>query len=154
MNFLKYIEHSAENLQFFLWFKDYSKRFEALPESERKLSPEWTQAKEDAENAAYRTQLKEKTLSAEAVDILKAQNFKVSSAEQDTPSEKHDPFNDPRDSPSKAETMSFDTDNTRRPLSGMESVHPSLRSDQTQAIGATFGDAGVKLQPCQYMNLI
>ncbi|KAH6618816.1 hypothetical protein C7974DRAFT_37873 [Boeremia exigua] len=41
MNFLKYIELSAENLQFFLWYRDYSKRFKELPESEKVLSPEW-----------------------------------------------------------------------------------------------------------------
>ncbi|KAJ8106666.1 hypothetical protein OPT61_g9388 [Boeremia exigua] len=41
MNFLKYIELSAENLQFFLWYRDYSKRFNELPQSEKALSPEW-----------------------------------------------------------------------------------------------------------------
>ncbi|KAJ4335135.1 hypothetical protein N0V95_008977 [Ascochyta clinopodiicola] len=41
MNFLKYIELSAENLQFFLWYRDYSKRFNELPETEKALSPEW-----------------------------------------------------------------------------------------------------------------
>jgi hypothetical protein len=41
MNFLLYIENSAENLQFYLWFRDYSKRFDELPEDEKKLSPEW-----------------------------------------------------------------------------------------------------------------
>ena len=39
MNFLLYIENSAENLQFYLWFRDYVKRFEQLPENEKKLSP-------------------------------------------------------------------------------------------------------------------
>lgn len=41
MNFLKYIELSAENLQFYLWFRDYSKRFDELPEAEQVLSPKW-----------------------------------------------------------------------------------------------------------------
>ncbi len=41
MNFLLYIENSAENLQFYLWFRDYVKRFEQLPENEKKLSPPW-----------------------------------------------------------------------------------------------------------------
>ena len=35
MNYLKYIEHAAENLQFFLWFHDYNTRFNNLRESER-----------------------------------------------------------------------------------------------------------------------
>jgi hypothetical protein len=38
MDYLVYIEHNAENLQFFLWYKDYCKRFEALPEREKSLS--------------------------------------------------------------------------------------------------------------------
>ena len=42
MNFLLYIENSAENLQFYLWFRDYVKRFDQLPENEKKLSPAWT----------------------------------------------------------------------------------------------------------------
>ena len=42
MNYLKYIEYSAENLQFFLWFRDYSARWEKLSDAEKALSPEWT----------------------------------------------------------------------------------------------------------------
>ncbi|ESZ91667.1 hypothetical protein SBOR_7924 [Sclerotinia borealis F-4128] len=41
MDFLVYIEHDAENLQFYLWYKDYVRRFEALPDHEKRLSPEW-----------------------------------------------------------------------------------------------------------------
>lgn len=41
LNYLLFVEHSAENLQFYLWFKDYERRFDALPQSEKALSPEW-----------------------------------------------------------------------------------------------------------------
>lgn len=41
MNFLLYVESSAENLQFYLWFRDYVKKFDQLPENEKKLSPPW-----------------------------------------------------------------------------------------------------------------
>lgn len=44
MNYLKYIEHDAENLQFYLWAKSYIAKFDALPASEKALSPEWTDA--------------------------------------------------------------------------------------------------------------
>jgi hypothetical protein len=47
MNYLLYKEHSAENLQFYLWHQDYVDRFSKAPASERSLAPEWTQAKED-----------------------------------------------------------------------------------------------------------
>jgi hypothetical protein len=43
MDYLVYISHDAENLQFFLWYRDYSKRFNALNEVERMFSPKWNQ---------------------------------------------------------------------------------------------------------------
>jgi len=39
--YLLHVEHCAENLQFFLWYKDYVKRFDTLPESEKALAPEY-----------------------------------------------------------------------------------------------------------------
>lgn len=47
MSYLRYVEHSAENLQFFLWWKDYVKRFNQISASELALAPEWTQAMEE-----------------------------------------------------------------------------------------------------------
>lgn len=41
MDYLVYVEYNAENLQFYLWYKDYVKRFNALPETEKVLSKEW-----------------------------------------------------------------------------------------------------------------
>ena len=43
MNYLVYVEHAAENLQFYLWYKDYEKRFEAARKTDTSLAPEWTQ---------------------------------------------------------------------------------------------------------------
>jgi hypothetical protein len=40
MDYLVYIEHSAENLQFYLWYQDYVRRWNALPANQRALSPE------------------------------------------------------------------------------------------------------------------
>ncbi|RDW89173.1 hypothetical protein BP6252_01205 [Coleophoma cylindrospora] len=41
MDYLVYVEHNAENLQFYLWYQEYVRRFESLPESQKVLSPEW-----------------------------------------------------------------------------------------------------------------
>lgn len=41
MDYLVYVAHDAENLQFYLWLADYTKRFEALPQMAKDLSPEW-----------------------------------------------------------------------------------------------------------------
>lgn len=42
-----YIEHSAENLQFFLWLKNYTTRFHAATTADMALAPEWTQESQD-----------------------------------------------------------------------------------------------------------
>ncbi|CUS06920.1 unnamed protein product [Tuber aestivum] len=39
MSYLLYVEHAAENLQFYLWLRDYTERFNALSENEKALSP-------------------------------------------------------------------------------------------------------------------
>lgn len=44
MDYLVYVAHDAENLQFYLWLEDYKKRFDALSEREKALSPEWNPA--------------------------------------------------------------------------------------------------------------
>jgi hypothetical protein len=41
MRYLTYVERNSENLRFYLWFRQYVKRFEALPETEKLLSPTW-----------------------------------------------------------------------------------------------------------------
>ncbi|KAI1456175.1 hypothetical protein F4805DRAFT_246986 [Annulohypoxylon moriforme] len=41
MDYLVYVEHDAENLQFFLWFCGYVERWSQLPESQKERSPVW-----------------------------------------------------------------------------------------------------------------
>lgn len=41
MDYLVYVSHDAENLQFWLWLHDYDKRFYAAPKNEQNLSPPW-----------------------------------------------------------------------------------------------------------------
>jgi len=41
MNYLMFVQYSAENLQFYLWLLDYEKRWNALVKNQQDLSPEW-----------------------------------------------------------------------------------------------------------------
>ncbi|KAL8829400.1 MAG: hypothetical protein Q9191_002042 [Dirinaria sp. TL-2023a] len=41
MNYLCYVSHDAENLQFYLWLADYHHRFQRAPQSEKQLCPKW-----------------------------------------------------------------------------------------------------------------
>lgn len=74
MNYLKYIEHAAENLQFWLWYRDYAKRFSHLPPNEQCLAPEWTEEQADAE--IVNTNLPaQKKISPEAAAVLAGIDF-------------------------------------------------------------------------------
>ncbi|KAL8700873.1 MAG: hypothetical protein Q9201_005219 [Fulgogasparrea decipioides] len=42
MDYLVYVSHDAENLQFWIWLQSYTKRFYAAPPSEQALSPPWS----------------------------------------------------------------------------------------------------------------
>ncbi|KAF2098009.1 hypothetical protein NA57DRAFT_66491 [Rhizodiscina lignyota] len=140
MNYLKYIEHAAENLQFFLWHRDYTRRFEALPASERKLSPEWTLQQAEAEALAAQTQprARAKKISPEAVAVFKGTDFE--SKPKVNESEKANPFHTPPRTPSSESKRMED----------MRSMDQSTRTSksiyQRKAEGA-FDDAGLKWQP-------
>lgn len=41
MDYLFYVEQSAENLQFFLWYRNYVQRWSALVPRQKALSPAW-----------------------------------------------------------------------------------------------------------------
>jgi hypothetical protein len=45
MDYLVYIAHDAETLQFYLWLQDYKKRYATLRKEEQALSPEWQASK-------------------------------------------------------------------------------------------------------------
>lgn len=48
MDFLVYVEHNAENLQFYLWYRDYIERWAQLPDRDQALAPVWTAQKAQA----------------------------------------------------------------------------------------------------------
>lgn len=53
MDYLVYVSHDAENLQFYLWLQDYTKRFYAAPRPEQVLSPPWFDAEAAAQPSSY-----------------------------------------------------------------------------------------------------
>lgn len=73
MDYLVYVEFNAENLQFYLWFKDYTKRFNALPESERALSKEYipdTKEAPDLSKDPEKPEPKKSTRKASVANIM------------------------------------------------------------------------------------
>lgn len=145
MNYLKYIEHSAENLQFFLWLRAYSKKFAELPESERRLSPEWTMSDHETEQAAQ-DQARKMKVSADTAAVLKGTGLEdgpvVTEIEQD-------PFNTPPRTPSSeykrdhAAPSEYSADEKSNWSSTQKTI------DVRRKAGETYDDAGLKWQPCK-----
>lgn len=75
MDFLIYIEHNAENLQFYLWYKDYCRRFAQLPDRQRALSPEWTPEPALPEKTTTDKEKWPKEISAETAAVFKGTGF-------------------------------------------------------------------------------
>ncbi|KAL8685330.1 MAG: hypothetical protein Q9218_007833 [Villophora microphyllina] len=138
--------HAAENLQFFLWYKDYTKRFDLLPASERNLAPVWTAEQSEAQALAMKDNPNPmKTISPEAAAVFKGTDFaspKITVVEAG----KGNPFNTPpmtpnsggRESIAPSEYPWSDSGSTLR--SGFKTSHDK------KAAGA-FDAADVKLQP-------
>jgi hypothetical protein len=143
MDFLMYIEHSAENLQFYLWFKDYIKRFENLPANERALSPEWTQALEEVEVANFRNQQKEKPLAVEANAILRGQD--MAPAPVNSQSDRRNPFGD-----SQVELEKSSLESAEPPRTGVAGTIGTMRTNWSKDASSVFEDAGCKFQPCKF----
>jgi len=130
MNFLKYIELSAENLQFFLWYRDYSKRFNELPASEKVLSPEWTGASNgDASKLAIQNAHPEVSAMLEGTDFDGSQQ-----------NEKN-PFYTPPHTP---------TNGSRRREESLDSYDDSMTAgkvNHSERAAGAFENAGLKWKP-------
>lgn len=136
MNFLKYIELSAENLQFFLWFRDYSKRFNELPASEQVLSPEWT----GDQNVPSETKTVPTPLNAEAAAMLKGTDFasdtKINRSEQGG----SNPFYTPPRTPTSV-------DRRNESLDSYDDSTATANIDHTRRAAGAFESAGLKWKP-------
>lgn len=134
MNYLRYIELCAENLQFYIWFRDYEKRFQQLPDRERVLSPIWTL---EQEASAFNTE-KSRTMNVDSNTqaIFQGTGFNALS-KPGCDMEKIDPFSTP---PMSAEGEA--TDYARSEISSNPSgTQYSRRAD------TAFQEAGLKWKP-------
>ena len=152
MNYLIYIEHAAENLQFFLWFKDYHKRFNNLPASEQALAPVWSPEKEgDQQDSKELTQLQKQQVSPEAAAAFKGTDFAppVASVRE----VKQNPFNTPPRTPrGDSESIAASEGGWSEGASTLNVSKTTGGSHQKQAAEA-FETAELKWQPCMFESL-
>ncbi|KAI1499993.1 hypothetical protein F5X99DRAFT_430067 [Biscogniauxia marginata] len=128
MNYLIYIEHSAENLQFFIWYRDYVKRFNEATATDIALALEWTRAMEEETVARIQKDAADKRKKDHpAASIFKGTDFEKG---LDVIVEKQDPFSTPPRTPPEGVAASI--------MSGSQAT-----TYKTQAHD-TFSAAGAK----------
>ena len=136
MNYLKYIELSAENLQFYLWLQDYTKRFEQLSEHEKALSPEWKGNVGDIPTTAPDLSSQRELASTSGAESHVEPGNEYSSNSSD--SEKED---------SSLTLPTSDQDDVEKtPGATLAVDHAHMR--HLKNFEEAFDEVGVKLQPC------
>jgi hypothetical protein len=143
MDFAKYIERIPENLQFYLWYCDYLKRFDNLPHGERSLAPEWTVERAAAEAEAARAEEKPKKANVAVAEVLKGTDFETKTAKPAISEVHPDPFKDPQTS--NAEHNSIAPSNAGR-TDDSSTLKTSMNPARTAAAAFDSVDAP---QPCK-----
>ncbi|KAL8716167.1 MAG: hypothetical protein Q9220_000072 [cf. Caloplaca sp. 1 TL-2023] len=146
MNYLIYIEHAAENLQFFLWYKDYIRRFDLLSDNERKLAPVWTAEQAEAQALAMKdSPAPMKTISKDTAAIFKGTDFAVPNT---TVVEigKSNPFGTPPMTPIRGEQDSIAPSEYPWSDSG-STLRNGFKASHDKKAAHAFDAADVKLQP-------
>ncbi|EXK34152.1 hypothetical protein FOXG_03121 [Fusarium oxysporum f. sp. lycopersici 4287] len=135
MTYLIYVEHAAENLQFYLWFQDYEKRFNANPTTDVKLAPEWTRAMQDEAVIKIRKEQSDKMRKeSEAAAIFKGSDFEKKVGSQDRNMSAVDPFATPPQSSKGDDSSIYTASCTMKSLNAMS--HQSQASDAFKRAGA------------------
>ena len=152
MNYLKYIEHDAENLQFFLWARAYREKFDKLPDSERRLSPEWTQAHADSDG--NQTAAKPFKVSADTAAALKGTGLDTAPRVTEVPAtfdsaEKVNPFYTPPRTPAGSDHHGTPSELSSNGHSGWTSTTESTNKHVRRKADGAYDDAGLKWQPCK-----
>jgi hypothetical protein len=149
MNYLKYIEYSAENLQFFLWHRDYTARWESLRESEKTLSPEWKPSNADPDGITLASPARPKRVAPQIMEVLKNTDF-ADQPKDVTP----DPFY--LHTPNKS--GSFDDKHEMSEYGSSfgdeKTLLSSSASYQRLATDQAFDEAGMKWKPCMPLSFI
>ena len=155
MDYLIYIDHSAENLQFYLWYRDYSERFAKATTADIALAPEWTTAQHDAAvQAAIAQAMVQKKAPVPIDPMFKGTDFDGAGPPPQTKST--DPFQTPPRTPAepviisgKASALPWEAS---QGTSEQGSVYTETNNQSFRdAAGEAFADAGLK-RPCKYIH--
>lgn len=151
MDFLRYIEYDAENLQFYLWYRDYCKRFAELSVSEQRLAPEWTAEQALAERTNAEKEKLPRKVADHAAAVFKGTDFDPQ-ARLTLPELTPNPFNTP---PRTSSATATDHESMAPSTVGYSEDATTLQSgttDHSKKADTAFEEAGALL-PCTRPSL-
>lgn len=145
MNYLLYIEHSAENLQFYLWHQHFVQRFKEATTSDLFLAPEWTSAMEADVNAKIQKEATENSRPEPigTSDIFKDTGFEKKAPVDTLPAEASPFLTPPRTAASRCDRESTYAPSTHAPSTQLSNAL-TYRSQASEA----FNSAGAQT-PCE-----
>lgn len=162
MRYLIYVEHAAENLQFYLWFLDYSARFKALSDNEKALSPEMApfgHASIDA-SGGKDANFSRSNRPSKVVTKFFADAFNVPNAHLLVPDPtKSNPFITPPQTPGSPGSSKMSGFNFEDPSAGAIAPFLDSRADPQMALSnvdhatvaaGAFQAVDLKWQPCEF----
>ena len=151
MQYLVYIERNAENLQFYLWYRDYAQRFSALALTEQVLSPEYTPPQmlvhpSPALTRPVRVSRATEKFVNKAFSNEEAAHVKETQLEAPNWEEPRSPFSTPPITPRADSTHVA-------PFSASSIMDPDtlMGVDHKQASADAFEKVNIMWQPCMYM---
>jgi hypothetical protein len=150
MDYLKYVEIAAENLQFFLWYKDYCKRFDQLDGAEKALAPEWTAAQADAETTAAQSQATNQGKQHEVLAVLKGTMFAPDAKNPRGGESAGDPFATPPRADSQSDLGGTGLSAIWE-VSSVE-ITPGQSEDYAKSAAGAFDKANLNWQPCKLLS--
>lgn len=149
MQYLLYVEHAAENLQFYLWLRDYTERFNALTENEKALSPPPVPVNPLDPRLGPKRGLK----SGNSVTQFLSGAFPSPSQQLAVPSPtKANPFTTPPRTPDSSGDSGYEPGNLAiEPFSSVESVGLNQINHKQMAAEA-YQSIGMEWQPCKFRH--
>ena len=148
MNYLTFRERAAENLQFFLWYRDYCRRFAELPAHERALAPEWTAAQAATDtDLVHQHEKSQVKPSPHMSNLLKGTDFNGGGIKTKAQSMDARGWTPPR-TPNPAHADAVSTMESSAAASLYDPALSSIKGSYAEKAAGAFEAAGLKWQPC------
>lgn len=148
MDYMIYVAQDAEQLQFFIWFRDFVNRYDTLPPSDKALSPEWKYDSIENPSGPAAAQSPDEKWDEIAVKVNEAADSSLAPASVQQEEQVSQPDGDDQNWPLKPPPDTAGDDEFTRFVQGSVAAQQNRSSSQTLA-SVAHAQAGLKWQGCE-----